>query len=135
MKNIILVLAAIMLCASCKKDSKSEVNEALNSNKTMDKNNDLTLIQGDFVYYDGAAVLQTKNEIYGVLITDKLEELNKKSDLFKDAPTDVVEVKVRAKITNEKHEKILWENKVEIMEIIEVKPKLVDDNNTINIGT
>ena len=37
--------------------------------KTAKQSDGLTLLKGEFVYYDGAAVLQTNSEIYGVLIT------------------------------------------------------------------
>ncbi|WP_303316305.1 hypothetical protein Q4Q34_05735 [Flavivirga abyssicola] len=86
------------------------------------------IIKGEFVYYDGAAVLQTQNEIYGVLITDKMHELNKKAETFKSEPTDMVSVEIRGRITNQKDEKILWENKVEIVEILDVTAPNKEDN-------
>ncbi len=92
------------------------------------------IIKGDFVYYDGAAVLQTQNEIYGVLITDKMHELNKKAEVFKTEPTDMVSVEIRGKITNQKDEKILWENKVEIVEILNVTAPKDEKNKVIKLG-
>ncbi len=94
----------------------------------------LTVLKGDFVYHDGAAILQTDSEIYGVLITDKTEELNTKAKKHKNEPTDMVQVEVKGKIVNKKDDKILWENKVEIVEILDVKPAPKEENNVIKLG-
>ncbi|GAA3595486.1 hypothetical protein Q4Q39_07495 [Flavivirga amylovorans] len=91
------------------------------------------IIKGEFVYYDGAAVLQTQDEIYGVLVTDKMHELNKKAEAFKSEPTDMVPVEIRGRITNKKDEKILWENKVEIVEILNVTAPKKEDNNVVKL--
>ncbi|MDO5972250.1 hypothetical protein Q4Q35_20825 [Flavivirga aquimarina] len=134
-------LTAIILTAliSCKKGTKSESLEdtvitADSPEKTAKQNDGLTLLKGDFVFYDGAAVLQTHTNIYGVLITDKMQELNKKAEAFKLKPTDMVPVAIRGKITNEKHEKILWDNKVEVIEILNVTAPKKEDNNVVKLG-
>lgn len=92
------------------------------------------ILKGEFVYYDGAAVLQTQDEIYGVLITDKMHELNKKAEAYKSEPTDMVQVEIRGKITNKKDEKILWKNKIEIVEILNVIAPEEEDNNVVKLG-
>ena len=104
------------------------------SKKTAKQNDGLTLLKGEFVYYDGAAVLQTHADIYGVLITDQLEALNTEAKKYKTQPTDMVEVEIRGKITNTKHDKILWENKVEVVEILSVKPIAKEAVSTLNLG-
>ncbi|MFV9549749.1 hypothetical protein [Algibacter sp. PT7-4] len=137
MKKIILIALILTAFISCKNDNKpKQSNEAISdsSEKTAKQNDGLTLLKGEFVYYDGAAVLQTHAEIYGVLITDKLEELNKQAQPYKTEPTDMVLVEIRGKITNQKHEKILWENKVEIVEILNVKPTPKEENKVIKLG-
>ncbi len=138
MKKLIILLLSVSVFISCKNDSKSETQETLNSSteeNTAKPSNGLMHLKGSFVYYDGAAVLQTKSEIYGVLITDKLEELQKQVEEYKSAPTDMVNVEIRGKVTNQKDEKILWENKVEILEILDVSPASTEENNVIKLGS
>jgi len=137
MKKVLLIL---LLCVtafiSCKNDSKPDNTEttSIDSEERTTKQSDgLTLLKGEFVYFDGAAVLQTHSEIYGILITDKLEALNKEAKQYKADPTDMVQVEVRGKITNRKDEKILWEHKVEIIEILSVNPIPKENNNIIKL--
>ena len=85
------------------------------------------------MYFDGAAVLQTHANIYGVFITDKMHELDRLVQQYKKAPTDMVPVEIRGKITNKKDEKILWELKVEIKEILNVFEPKKEDNNVIEL--
>ena len=138
MKKILILIVSLSAFISCKKDVKSQNSEETIINgseeRTAKQSDGLTLLKGEFVYYDGAAVLQTNSEIYGVLITDKLEELQKQAEKHKSEPTDMVQVEIRGKITNQKDEKILWENKVEIIEILDVKPGSKDENKVIKLG-
>ncbi|MGB5418577.1 hypothetical protein [Algibacter sp.] len=137
MKKALILFVCFTVIISCKNDSKSEQKEETKTSddaKTAKQNDGLTLLKGEFVYYDGAAVLQTHSEIYGVLITDKLEELNNQAQQFKTEPTDMVQVEIRGKISNEKDEKILWENKVEVVEILNVKPTPKEADNVIKLG-
>lgn len=138
MKKLLFIVFISIALISCKNDKKSENQEATVSEseeRTAKQNDGLTLLKGDYVYHGGAAVLQTHSEIYGVLPTHKFNELNEKAKAFKTAPTDMVHVEVRAKITNQKHETILWENKVEIVEILNVKPVSEEKNNIIKLGS
>ena len=138
MKKVFILCVCLSTIFSCKKDVKSQnseetvVTEA--SEKTEKQSDGLTLLKGEFVYYDGAAVLQTHAEIYGVLITDKLEALDKQAQQYKEEPTDMVQVEIRGRITNEKDDKILWENKVEIKEILNVSPIKSEDKNIVKLG-
>ena len=137
MKKIVLITLMFTAFVSCKNDSKSENKEAISEEteeRTAKQNDGLTLLKGEFVYYDGAAVLQTNSEIYGVLVTDKLETLQKQAEKYKSEPTDMVKIEIRGKITNQKDDKILWENKVEIIEILDVIPATKEDNKVIKLG-
>ena len=131
MKRVLLFILLSIALISCKNDNKQEadeISENENSERTAKQSDGLTLLKGEFVYYDGAAVLQTHADIYGVFITDKTRELEKLVQQYKKAPTDMVPVEIRGKITNKKDDVILWENKVEIVEILNVyKPKNNDD--------
>jgi len=136
MKKVLILLVCVTVLISCKKETKSETETIpLDSlEKTVKQSDGLTLLKGEFVYYNGAAVLQTHRNIYGVLITDKLEALQKQAEEYKSEPTDMVMVEVRGEITNQKHDKILWENKVEIVEILNVSPISKDKNNVVKLG-
>ncbi|MEW4923239.1 hypothetical protein [Algibacter sp. 2305UL17-15] len=137
MKKIVAITLILTVFISCKNDPKSdkkEINASETEERTEKQNDGLTLLKGEFVYYGGAAVLQTNSEIYGVLITDKLQELQKEAEKHKTELTDMVQVEIRGKITNQKDEKILWENKVEIVEILDVKPGSKEENNVIKLG-
>ena len=92
-------------------------------------------VRRDFVYYDGAAVLQTHADIYGVFVTDKMHELNKQAEAYKKVPTDMVQVEIRGKITDKKDEQILWEQKVEIIEILKVSPPKDGENDVVKLGS
>jgi hypothetical protein len=46
----------------------------------------------------------------------------------------MVQVEIRGRITNEKDEKILWKNKVEVVEILNVTPNPKDENEVIKLG-
>jgi len=78
-------------------------------------------------------VLQTHKEIYGVLITDRLEALQKQANAYKTEPTDMVLIEVRGKISQQKDDKILWPNKLEIVEILSVKPIPEEKDNVIKL--
>ena len=139
MKKVLLILlVCVTAFVSCKNDTKSKQKETTSitddSKRTAKQSDGLTLLKGEFVYFDGAAVLQTNSEIYGVLITGKLEALQKQAEKYKSEPTDMVQVEIRGKITNQKDEKILWENKVEVVEIIAVKPGSKEENNVVKLG-
>ncbi|MEP1488936.1 MAG: hypothetical protein ABJK28_10960 [Algibacter sp.] len=134
---IVLILTAFV---SCKKETKTQTEEQNNvisidgQEKTAKQNDGLTLLKGEFVYYEGAAVLQTHAEIYGVFVNDKMLELNKLAEKYKATPTDMVNIEIRGKVSNTKDDKILWENKVEVVEIINVTQPSKENNNAIKLG-
>jgi len=135
MKKTIILFLSLLVFASCKNNSKTNTESKVETPESTSKQtSNLKRLKGKFVFYDDAAVLQTRTDIYGVFITDKLKELNKLAEPYKNKPTDMVEVEIRGKITNQKDDKILWENKVEITEIISVKPESQDQKNVIKLG-
>ena len=138
MKKVFFITLVLSVFLNCKNDKNSESKEQTidleNSDKTAKQNDGLTLLKGEFVYYEDAAVLQTHAEIYGVFVNDKLLELNKLAEKYKTTPTDMVKVEIRGKISNKKDDKILWENKVEIIEIINVTQPNKENNNVIKLG-
>ena len=133
--SIILVLAIISCKNESKEAQKGETLAADSPEKTAKQSDGLTLLKGEFVFYEGAAVLQTHADIYGVFINDKLHELNQLTEKYKTVPTDMVPVEIRGKITNEKDDVILWENKVEIVEILNVFEPEKTDNDIVELGS
>ena len=122
-----LLLIAFIVLVGCKNDKATNTTEESKPEITADdkeptekQKDGLTLLKGDFLFMDGAAVLQTHNEIYGVVVDDKMRELDEMVQKYKSEATDMVPVTIRGKVSNEKDDKILWENKVEIKEILQV---------------
>ena len=94
----------------------------------------LTTIKGNYIFFEDAAVLQNDNEIYGVFLNAKALELNEKAASFKTSNTDMVNVEITGIISTKKDPKILWENKIEIIDIIAVSAGKETDN-TLKLGT
>ena len=138
MKKAFILYLCISAFLSCKNENKSEQKEESISSdtelRTAKQSDGLTLLKGQFVYYDGAAVVQTYSESYGILVTDKMLELNEIAKKFKKEPTDMVQVEIRGKVTNQKDEKILWENKVQVVEILNVNRPKQEQNNIVKLG-
>ncbi len=131
MKKTLILLVLIMAILSCKNETKSDATKTTDSSN---QNDELTLLKGEFIFYGDAAVLQAYNEIYGVYITDKMLELNKQADQYKKLPTDMVKVEIKGKISTQKDDKILWDKKVEIVEILNVSASNQKDNNVVKLG-
>ncbi len=94
----------------------------------------LTVLEGSYIYFDDAAVLQTKNEIYGVYLTEKALELSTKAESYKTNTDDFIYVKVKGIISTQKDEKILWDKKLEIVEIESIASKK-EIKNTLILGS
>ena len=137
MKKILLSLFVITAFLSCKDDSKKENELSRNevSETTDDSKDGLTTLEGNFVYYADAAVLQTKSELYGVIINEKMHELDNQAQSLKDEPTDQVAVTIKAKISKKPADEEGWENRVEIVEILKVSKLPSEANEVIKLGT
>ncbi len=140
MKKIFLALLVSAVLFSCKSDSKNDTSstETTTENvdgKTAKQNDGLTLVVGEFVYYADAAVIQTKNTVYGVVIDKKMHELNNMAQQYKKEATDYVTVEVRGKIIPKSQNEEGWDYRVEIKEILKVSASKADENNVIKLGT
>jgi hypothetical protein len=133
MKNTIILLVALTLCVSCKKETKPEATETLEG-RTEKQSDGLTLLKGDFMYIADAAVLQTHREIYGVVIDEKMHELNEMVKPYKEEEYDWVPVEVRGKITKKAEGEEGWDYKVEIEEILGVSAPDKNKDDIIKIG-
>ena len=94
----------------------------------------ITTIKGGYLFFDDAAVLQTDHEIYGVYMSEKALELNKRAAQLQATDSEMIYVELKGIISTEKHEKILWEKKFDVKKIISVKADK-KPNNTLILGT
>ncbi len=133
MKKVLILLLTIAVFTGCKKESKKESVETKDG-KTVKQSDGLTLLKGEFVYYADAAVLQTHGQIYGVIINDKVDEINKQAKPFKAEDTDFVLVEIRGEITPKPEGAEGWENRVEIKEILNVSAIKSDGENVVKLG-
>jgi len=134
-KGIILLLTLVVL-VSCKNNTEESKSIDTDSPEKTEKQSDgLTLLKGEFVLFDDAAILQTHREFYGVYINDKARELNELVKKYKKAETDMVPVEIRGRISTEKDEKIMWPNKIEIVEILNVFEPKPESNDIIKLGS
>ena len=118
MKKLLLLSFCALIVLSCKNDSNSENTEA--SSKSYDQEDGLVTMRGDFIYFGDAAVLQTKNDIYGVVVDEVMHDLDKQVKPYKKEDTDMVPVTVRVK-RYETNNPDTWKYRVEIKEILKIE--------------
>jgi len=131
MKNSVLLLVFFMAFISCKNESKSDnkTDDIENQEeKTAKQNDGLVLLKGEFVYYADAAVIQTNSSsIYGVVINEKMHELDKLAQQYKKEPTDYVSVEIRGEIIPKPENEEGWPYRIDIKEIIKVSKSQNED--------
>ena len=139
MKKVVVLLLCLSVFTNCKNDKKveSETNSEKESSvdKSAKQNDGLTLIQGKFIYYADAAVLQTPTEMFGVIINEKMHELNTQVAQFKVEETDMVPVVVRGKVSKKPEGEEGWDNRIEIFEILKVSEPDPNENDVIKLGS
>jgi hypothetical protein len=140
MKKTLLIMLMILTIISCKNEAKSEAekpseaNEQMSENaKTKLQNDGLITVQGTFVYYDDAAVLQTPSGMIGVVVDEKMQDLNERVQAYKKESTDMVPVTIRGRLFKKPENEIGWENRIEIKEILKVSPPKAGDNEVIRL--
>lgn len=138
MKKVLLLVMCISVF-TCKNEGKATVSEAEDAEKSQEisfqlhsKKDGLITLKGNFIYYGDAAVMQTSNEIYGVVINDKMLELNNKAKKFKTKDTDMVLATVKARKFPKPEGEEGWPLRLEIKEILKIEPEL-DTNKTITL--
>ena len=131
MKNIIITFIIVIAFTSCKNDKKSEGNLdqiETQEEKTTKQDDGLVLIKGEFVYFADAAVLQTNSSsIYGVVINEKMHELDKLAQQYKKEPTDYVSVEIRGEIIPKPENEEGWPYRINIKEILSVNKSQTED--------
>lgn len=141
MKKLLLLFLAFSILSACKNESNVEKSESTSINDSTiegDSNakekKGLKTMVGQFIYYGDAAVLQTRNDIYGVIINDKMHELNEMAKEYKTEPTDYVTVQVRGHLIPKPEGEEGWPFRVDIKTIDNVKAYKVKDNEVIKLG-
>ena len=134
MKKSIVLLFAFFVIVSCKNNTNSSVtSESDIHEKTETQNDNLTLLKGDFLYYADAAILQTKSEIYGVIINEKMHELHEKVKVHKEEDTDMVPVEIKGIIGPKPENEEGWDYRINIIEIIKVSKPNKENNQVIKL--
>ena len=121
LRNSFLIIGCLMFFVSCKNDSKQNVDLEENRAKSYDENDGFVTMRGEFIYYADAAVFQTSNEIYGVVIDENMLQLEKQVNVFKKEETDRVPVTVRVRKFKKAEGEEGWQYRVEIKEILKVE--------------
>ncbi len=136
MKNIFILLLAFSIFTSCKNDTNTVEKTAETPVSPIEptKNDGLTLIAGEFLYFADAAVLQVGSSVYGVIIDDKMHELYNMGKEFRKEPTDGIAVKIRGKISPKPADVEGWDYRIEIKEIVSVEALDPKANEVIKIG-
>ena len=129
MKKFIFILCVSIAVLACKKDSKSTEKS---SNQLSGV--ELITMTGEFIYYADAAVLQTTNEIYGVVIDDKMHELDDQAKPYKVNDTDMVSVTVKVRRFEKPENEEGWPYRVEIKEIVKVEKPDIKKQDIIKLG-
>ena len=131
MKKIVFLLVILMVFTGCKSDKKSENTSEqveVQEGKTAKQSDGLVLLKGEFVYYADAAVLQTNSSsIYGVIINEKMHELDNLAQQYKSEPTDYVSVEIRGEIIPKPENEEGWPYRINIKEILKVSKSQIDD--------
>jgi len=117
-KYRILILIALFSFSCDKKQNEVVSNEVFET-----KNNDLIILSGDYVFYNNAAVLQTNKNVYGIVINEKVNELNQRLTSIKKDEFDFIPVILKGKLQNKKEDEEGWSVKLEITEIVEIITK------------
>ena len=116
MKIYKILIFILLFSLSC--DSKQDRGV---SNKVVEtKNNDLIILSGDYVFYNNAAVLQTNKNVYGIIINEKVNELNEKLSSIKKDEFDFIPVILKGRLQNKDKNDEGWSVKLEITEIVEI---------------
>lgn len=116
--RILICISLLSFSCNGKQDDKTPTNNLVET-----KNDDQIIISGDYIFYDNAGVLQTNKNVYGIIINDKSEELNKKLSSIKENEFDFVPVILKGKLFNKKENEEGWSVKFEIIEIVEIIKK------------
>lgn len=118
-----------MVLSSCK-DQKTGVE----SSDQAAVEDGLVTMRGEFIYHNDAAVLQTKNSIYGVVLDDMAETLREEVKPFQNTPLDMITVTLRAKRIAKPEGEDGWPFSIEIKEILKIEQAEPGAQNVIELS-
>ncbi|MHA7942687.1 hypothetical protein ACJOV8_006410 [Formosa sp. 3Alg 14/1] len=128
MKKTLVLLLCLSLFVSCKNESKTTTETISQS-----ESKNAQVLKGEFVYFADAAILQTKEDVYGIIINDKMHELDNQAKAYKKESTDMVPVEIKGIVKPKTEGEEGWPFQIEITEIVKVSPPLAQDATTIKI--
>ncbi|MCB0382084.1 MAG: hypothetical protein KDD05_01915 [Psychroserpens sp.] len=139
MKKLLILFIVAGIFTACKNETKTvsdniDTNELNQQGKMAKQDDGLKTMVGQFIYFADAAVLQTRSDIYGVIINEKMHELNKMAEAYKKEPTDYVTVQIRGKLIPKPEDEEGWPFRVDIIEIDNVKEYKSNENDVIKLG-
>ncbi|WP_298756010.1 hypothetical protein [uncultured Psychroserpens sp.] len=143
MKKVFILLITLVVFFSCKDGkvaetemSSEEKPTVAEPGKTLKQSDGLIAIQGDFLYVDAdkAAVFKTPTQMYGVVIDDKMNELNEQVKQYKADQYTMVPVTLRVRMIENDVEN-QWKQKIEIKEILKVSKPSPEENDVIKLGS
>ncbi|WGD35612.1 hypothetical protein [Olleya sp. YS] len=92
------------------------------------------LLIGDFVYYADAAVFQVGNDIHGVILNDKVDDIAKQAKDLQKEPTDMVKIEVLGHLIAKDSLEEGWPYKLKINKVISVSALDSNRNDVIKLG-
>jgi len=137
MKKIAILFVLAVSIISCKNETKTEDSSKESDTAvagSLNTDESLKTIEGEFLFVDGAGVIMGKNFIYGVSLDEMTEKLIKQvSDKQKDK-FDMVPVIIKGEIHPKPEGSDVWDEIVTIKEIVEVLPSKGDEPIKIETG-
>ncbi len=130
MKKFFVIIFVFAALTSCKNDQKKE--ESVDTETKTEEVADLTTISGEFLFLEDAAVLKTHSEVYGVVIDDKMHELNNKCQPLKKEVYDMIPVVVKGNVLPNPNEEG-WKEVIEIKEIVSVSAPAAETTTVIKV--
>jgi hypothetical protein len=128
MKKIIFLLLISLVFTSCKEDKVTKTETSVENT-----NDGFTLLEGNFVYYEDAAVLQTPTSIFGVILNENTMQLAKEAKAFQKEATDMVKVRIKGLIEKKPEDTEGWDYNINIKKIISVEALNAKDNEVIKL--
>jgi len=134
MRKISVIIVLTLVFFACKNEPKQEASSKDKNPITKTTSEAYVTLKGDFVYYADAAVLQTPSEIYGVVIDEKMHQLNKQVTALKNEDTDMVPVTVKVRKFEKNKDEEGWQYRVEIKEILKVEAPDPEGKDVIKLA-
>ncbi len=130
MRKLFFLLLISLVFTSCKEDKETKIN----TEPLIESSNDsYTLLEGNFVYYEDAAVLQTPTSIFGVILNENTIQLAKEAKAFQKEDTDMVKVRIKGLIEKKPEDTEGWDYNINIKKIISVEALNEKDNEVIKL--